>query len=412
MKIASFILALLPTFTAFHQSTAAAAPAGYNSPIRAANIKDTTSHDGGGGGSSIHILEQQRHLQEEGETIICTRSNFLGNITTSCEEAASGIQSSCAVTPDGTCSYYVLDLSVLDELLANITDFLATNVTNSTDAAGGVSSPEGDPSSVEEIFAALFLIFLGLTDSGECKCTDSTPDCSMVTNLPTDYSFNACKADPKYSYTCTIMEQEEGSLFCCDIDDAQGKMKCCKSETDTGFEYECDAGSNTGKITLSNSSCVATYNGETCTTCDYCFPDDASAPLIAAYDCTEFGGSKRTCPDLKGKEYALGILDAVNIGGIGSALLDEIVDPRNDGSGDSTNNNGGSEDSGNGGSGASNGGFVLSVAASFAISLIVQVQSPQLTKKAERMSAVAATIKGNSRIVVDRNDSDDFSCAQ
>eukprot|EP00980_Cylindrotheca_fusiformis_P009574 scaffold2115_cov97-Cylindrotheca_fusiformis.AAC.3 len=210
----------------------AAAPAGYNSPIRAAN-KDTTSH--GDGGSSIHILEQQRHLQE-GETIICTRSNFLGNITTSCEEAASGIQSSCAVTPDGTCSYYVLDLSVLDELLANITDFLATNVTNSADAGGGVSS-EGDPSSVEEIFAALFLIFLGLTDSGECKCTDSTPDCSM-TNLPTDYSFNACKADPKYSYTCTIMEQE-GSLFCCDIDDAQGKMKCCKSETDTGFEYEC-----------------------------------------------------------------------------------------------------------------------------------------------------------------------------
>eukprot|EP00980_Cylindrotheca_fusiformis_P025653 scaffold14336_cov46-Cylindrotheca_fusiformis.AAC.2 len=166
MKIASFILAPLATFTVFHQSTAAAAPAGYNSPIRAANIKDTTSHDGGGGGSSIqHILEQeQRHLQEEeGETIICTRSNFLGNITTTCEEASSGIQSSCAVTPDGTCSYYVLDLSVLDELLANITNFLATNVTNSTDA-GGVSS-EGDPSSVEEIFAALFLIFLGLTNS-------------------------------------------------------------------------------------------------------------------------------------------------------------------------------------------------------------------------------------------------------
>eukprot|EP00980_Cylindrotheca_fusiformis_P002442 scaffold582_cov73-Cylindrotheca_fusiformis.AAC.2 len=324
MKIASF-LSLLATFTAF-QSTVAA-PAGYNSPIRAAN-KDT-SH-----GSSIqHILEQRR-LQ--GETI-CTRTTLLGNITTNCEEA-SGIQSTCAVSSDGTCSYLALDLSVLEELLANITDL--TNVTNSTD--GGVS--EGDLS-FEEIFAVLFILLLGIVFSGACECTDSTPDCSM-TNL-TDYSFNACKADPNYSYTCTM---EQGSV-CCDIDDAEGEMKCCRSESDTGVEYECDAGSNTGKMTLTNSSCVAAYNGQTCT-CDYC-SSDGDDLLIAAYDCTEFGGSKRTCPDLENAESALGILDALFSGDIGAALMYEIVDPRN-------------------GSGASNGGFMLSLAA-FVISSLVAV---------------------------------------
>eukprot|EP00980_Cylindrotheca_fusiformis_P000802 scaffold196_cov113-Cylindrotheca_fusiformis.AAC.3 len=346
MKLASF-LSLFATLTAF-QSTLAV-PAGYNSAIRAAN-KDSSP------GSSIQRILEQRRLQ--GETI-CTRTDFLGNVTTSCEEA-SGIQSSCTVTPDGTCEYSALDLSVFEELLANVTDLInvtdLTNVTNSTD--DGVS--EGDPS-FDGIFGALLLLLLGLASSGDCTCTDSTPDCNM-TSLA-DYSFNACTADPKYSNSC-VMEQ---GTVCCDIDDAQGEMKCCRSQTGTVVEYECDAGSDTGKIILANSSCVATYNGQTCT-CDYCASDADDLP-VTAYDCTEFGGSKRTCPDFGNEESALGLLGAVMGGSLDAALLYEIVDPRK-GSGDS--NNGGSGDSNNGGSGASNGGFVLSVAA-FAISSIVTV---------------------------------------
>eukprot|EP00980_Cylindrotheca_fusiformis_P024414 scaffold11882_cov123-Cylindrotheca_fusiformis.AAC.2 len=184
MKTASF-LSLFTALTAF-QSTVAA-PAGYNFPIRAA--KKHTSP-----GSRIqHILEQRR-LQ--GETI-CTRTNLLGTITTTCEEA-SDVQSTCTVTTDGTCSYEAHNLSVFEDLISNYSDlFTDFNVTlDSTDVFEG-----GDPTG-NEVFDEFVSVFADVRRSGICECADSTPDCSM-TNLA-DYSFNACTADQKYSYTCSV----------------------------------------------------------------------------------------------------------------------------------------------------------------------------------------------------------------
>eukprot|EP00980_Cylindrotheca_fusiformis_P005280 scaffold1133_cov84-Cylindrotheca_fusiformis.AAC.4 len=163
---------------------------------------------------------------------------------------------------------------------------------------------------------------VGYIVSSACNCIDSTPDCSMVANL-TDYNFNACDAEPKYSRTC---REEEGSV-CCEIVDEKGEMKCCQSETETAIEYECVAGSDTGKITLSNSSCTATHNGESCT-CEYCIAPDGNTTGIAAYDCTEFGGSKRVCPDMQSEEFmALTLL--LSLGGVLELPLRyEMVDPR------------------------------------------------------------------------------------
>eukprot|EP00980_Cylindrotheca_fusiformis_P005278 scaffold1133_cov84-Cylindrotheca_fusiformis.AAC.2 len=286
------LLSLFANLTAFQLI-----PAGYKAPIAVENT------------SPIQRILEQRRLQAG---VTCTRTSFLGNVTTICEEA-SGIQSSCTMTPEDTCSYVALDTEF---------EVMATHIFCNTNSTFGAVSAD-DCFSFQEAFSILGVLVQSYVDRSTCGCTDSTPDCSMVANL-TDYSFNACAAEPKFSRTC----QETKGMVCCDVVDEKGEMKCCRSETETATKYECVAGSDTGKITLSNSSCVATHNGQSCP-CEYCTTLDADGTTtVVAYDCTEVNGTKRTCRDVENKEFSLAVLGTVLGAMLDVSLQYEIVDPR------------------------------------------------------------------------------------
>eukprot|EP00980_Cylindrotheca_fusiformis_P005281 scaffold1133_cov84-Cylindrotheca_fusiformis.AAC.5 len=315
MTNTSSLSSLFATLAAF-QTAAVATPAGCKSPT----MKNAAKNKNAPIQRIISKSFEPRRRRLQGETV-CTQTNFLGNVTTACEEA-SGIQSSCTVTPDGRCLYVALEFRRIEALMAFI--FNRTN------------SPA--ESYEESFYDGIFVPLLFFLDSQVCQCADSTPDCSVL-NL-TGYSFNACAVDePEYSNTCGH-QQEQGRSFCCDINDAKGGMKCCRSETEeTALEYECVAGSDTGKVVLSDSSCAAFHNGQSCSSCEYCIGKNAAVPIVA-YDCTEFGGTKRTCPDLEKEEFAKSLLGDLLDGNMNATLDEDIsiswlkvlVDPRTGGS--------------------------------------------------------------------------------
>eukprot|EP00980_Cylindrotheca_fusiformis_P010777 scaffold2441_cov105-Cylindrotheca_fusiformis.AAC.3 len=330
MIIASFFLSLFATLTACQSGAMAASGGGDNSPIIG---KETTS--------PIQRFLEQRRLQQEAN---CTRTDYLGQISTVCTQP-SGIESSCTVSTDGNCSYYAVNVNDFEQAMASLS--------NSTTSTSGVGS-DGNVT-YDEIYDDLFYgIVAYLSSESLCDCADATPNCTM-TNL-TNYTFNACAAEPEYNYNCKIDDVEDGAS-CCDVVDAQGKMRFCQSQTDTILDTECYAGSNTGTMILSNSTCEAAFNGKKCS-CDFCYSGSLASPIVS-YDCTSVGGSKRDCPVLDREEDQFGIMNSLLAGNIPSFVKYIIVDPRVE------------SDSGSEGtdSGVSNGGIISTVA--FAISSLV-----------------------------------------
>eukprot|EP00980_Cylindrotheca_fusiformis_P004631 scaffold991_cov128-Cylindrotheca_fusiformis.AAC.3 len=250
-------------------------------------------------------------LQEEAD---CFQTDYFGNITTTCKEA-SGIESTCTVFPDGTCTYRAVNLNEFEEQLAS---FMLTIDSHTTDG---------------ETFLAIFgFMMVNFYRQGLCDCENSTPDCSLA-NLA-DYSFNACTAsEPKLSYSCGPGDTGEGAE-CCNVDNARGEreMKCCSTPGENpaiDATLECIAGSNTGKVITSNSTCVATFNGDPCT-CELCETGNRTqTQTIVGYDCTAVGGSQRTCPDIDDEYFWSALLeDVIGYGQVSGAYSFLAVDPR------------------------------------------------------------------------------------
>jgi hypothetical protein len=261
--------------------------------------------------SPIQRVLEQRRLDGDAS---CTRTT-LGNITTICEES-SGITSSCNVYPDSTCSYAAVDLNGLEDFL----EAFGSNMTNMTidGGAGNVTATDE-----EDALGGLILVMFFYILAGSCECADSIPDCSM-TNIA-DYQFNACTADAEYTYTCELSESD--GEICCDIVDSKGEMNCCRSETEASIEYECTAGSDSSMVAITETSCTATYNGESCT-CEYCNVGEDIELLFVGYDCSAHGGQTRACPDPENEDDLLPILDLLFGSPIERSVNSEIVDPR------------------------------------------------------------------------------------
>jgi hypothetical protein len=259
--------------------------------------------------SPIQRVLEERRLNGDAS---CTRTT-LGNITTTCEES-SGYTSTCNVFPDGTCSYTAVDLNGLEDFLeaftANMTDAGAMNMTGTDE---------------EDVIGGLILLIFFYIIAGTCECIDSTPDCSM-TNI-TDYDFNACTAEAHYTYTCELSEC--GCEICCDIVDSKGEMDCCRSETEDSIGYECNAGSDTSMVTITQTGCTATHNGESCT-CEYCDVGEDMDLIFVGYDCSSSGGSTRACPDPDNEDDILPIVDLLFGSPIERAVSYELVDPRSE----------------------------------------------------------------------------------
>jgi hypothetical protein len=195
-------------------------------------------------------------------------------------------------------------------------------MTNTDSGAGDVTdNGTAEEEELSDVVALLLVIWIYITGSGSCSCADSTPDCSMM-NI-TDYHLNACTADAKSTYTCEISEGSEDTV-CCDVVDSNGEMDCCRSESEASIEYECTAGSDSSKVTITEESCTATHNGESCT-CEYCDIGADIDMLFVAYDCSAVGGSTRQCPDTTNEES---ILDIAFGSPAKCSILSEAVDPR------------------------------------------------------------------------------------
>jgi hypothetical protein len=303
MILATALSLLLAVTTYPSLASASAMGAVYDSPI----VKKM---------SPIQRVLEQRRLEKAS----CTRT-ILGNTTTICEEE-SGFVSTCTVYPDGTCDYTALDMDGLETLLVALSD----NMTDTDSGAGGVAdngTTDGDE--LSDVDTLLLVALFYIIGSESCTCADSTPDCSM-TNI-TDYTFNACTADAKKStYTCEISEASEDTV-CCDVVDSKGEMECCLSESEASVEYECTAGSDSSKVTITEESCTATHNGESCS-CEYCDLGSDIDLLFVAYDCSAVGGSKRKCPGTTDEDDIAYVLDMAFGSPVERSILAQVVDPR------------------------------------------------------------------------------------